>query len=207
LRHQGKITNWNDERGFGFVLPDSGGDRVFLHIKSFEGNRRRPVGEERVTYEIRRDERNRLQPACVRYADTDHRQAPFAVSRGQSTIRGETVPAALTASGFLVFAAVMGLLGRVPVWVPCVYAGVSLITFGAYSADKEKAVRKQWRTPESTLHLLELAGGWPGALVAQQVLRHKYQKVSFQVVFWGIVAAHVALWVWMLTQNPFAGTR
>ncbi|MGV8663884.1 DUF1294 domain-containing protein, partial [Pseudomonas aeruginosa] len=38
-------------------------------------------------------------------------------------------------------------------------------------------------------------GGWPGALVAQQVFRHKTRKLSFQLVFWGIVLLHQSFWL------------
>jgi uncharacterized membrane protein YsdA (DUF1294 family)/cold shock CspA family protein len=201
LRYQGRITDWNDERGFGFVVPDSGGERVFLHIKSFARSGRRPVGHEVVSYEIRHDDRNRPQTARVYYAQAGHTHSPFAPSRTEATLPGEIVPATLAAAGFLVFVAVMGLMGRVPGWVPCAYAGVSILTFGMYHGDKEKAIRKQWRTSESTLHLLELAGGWPGALVAQQTLRHKNRKATYLLGFWGIVIVHIALWVWILLSN------
>jgi uncharacterized membrane protein YsdA (DUF1294 family) len=40
------------------------------------------------------------------------------------------------------------------------------------------------KTPESNLHLLALAGGWPGALFAQQFLRHKSAKAEFRGTFW-----------------------
>ncbi len=43
VRHKGKITSWNDERGFGFVTPAGGGERVFLHITAI-CDRRRPPG-------------------------------------------------------------------------------------------------------------------------------------------------------------------
>jgi uncharacterized membrane protein YsdA (DUF1294 family) len=64
---------------------------------------------------------------------------------------------------------------------------VSLFTFLAYRSDKRRAEAGQWRIAESTLHLAELAGGWPGAFLAQRTFRHKISKVSFQVVFWIIV--------------------
>ncbi|WP_153605141.1 DUF1294 domain-containing protein, partial [Pseudomonas aeruginosa] len=49
--------------------------------------------------------------------------------------------------------------------------------------------------PGVRLHLFELLGGWPGALVAQQVFRHKTRKLSFQLVFWGIVLLHQSFWL------------
>ncbi|MFP5341147.1 MAG: DUF1294 domain-containing protein, partial [Gammaproteobacteria bacterium] len=44
----------------------------------------------------------------------------------------------------------------------------------------------------------ELAGGWPGALVAQQVFRHKTRKLSYQLTFWLIVVLHQAFWIDLL---------
>jgi uncharacterized membrane protein YsdA (DUF1294 family) len=83
---------------------------------------------------------------------------------------------------------------------------VSLFGYLVYAADKNRARRGEWRVPEQVLHLVELLGGWPGALIAQRRLRHKCSKVSYQIVFWVIVLAHqfVALdfvlgWVLMST--------
>lgn len=81
-------------------------------------------------------------------------------------------------------------------WVPLMaYETVSVVAFLLYWSDKRKARSDTWRTPENVLHAVELAGGWPGALLAQQVFRHKTRKVSFQVVFWFIVLLHQAFWV------------
>ena len=74
---------------------------------------------------------------------------------------------------------------REHVWalVPTVYVAMSFVTFIVYAMDKRAARRGAWRTPESTLHLLELLCGWPGAWFAQRVLRHKSVKTSFRIVF------------------------
>ena len=72
------------------------------------------------------------------------------------------------------------------------YVGVSLLTFMAYGYDKNRAASQGWRVPESTLHMLSLLGGWPGALVGQQVFRHKRRKGSFMVVFWLTAILHCA---------------
>jgi uncharacterized membrane protein YsdA (DUF1294 family) len=80
-------------------------------------------------------------------------------------------------------------------WLGCAYALVSLLTLVVYAWDKRAARRGGRRTPEATLHLLELLGGWPGALVAQRLIRHKNAKPGYQIVFWLIVALHLAAWV------------
>ena len=69
-------------------------------------------------------------------------------------------------------------------------AAASGITYFLYASDKRSAQRAAWRVPEATLHLCELAGGWPGAFIAQQHLRHKNAKLGFQCVFWLIVGAY-----------------
>ncbi|EFQ63457.1 MULTISPECIES: DUF1294 domain-containing protein [Pseudomonas] len=94
------------------------------------------------------------------------------------------------------------LLGSVLVWrrgetvIPlAAYGVVSVIAFLLYWSDKRKAQTERWRTPENILHAVELAGGWPGALIAQQVFRHKTRKVSYQVLFWVIVLLHQVFWL------------
>ena len=83
---------------------------------------------------------------------------------------------------------------------------VSLVTFVAYRSDKRRAEAGEWRIPESTLHLAELAGGWPGAFLAQRTFRHKTSKVSYQVEFWIIVLIHQMVAIdslvgWRFTKN------
>jgi uncharacterized membrane protein YsdA (DUF1294 family) len=73
------------------------------------------------------------------------------------------------------------------------YLLASIVCFAAYALDKSAARAGARRTPERTLLLLGLAGGWPGAVLAQQWLRHKTRKQPFQVLFWLSVSAHIAL--------------
>jgi uncharacterized membrane protein YsdA (DUF1294 family) len=73
------------------------------------------------------------------------------------------------------------------------YAVATPLCFVAYALDKRAAERGDRRTPELTLLLLGLAGGWPGGLLAQQVFRHKTVKTSFLAKFWLTVALNLAL--------------
>ncbi|MDP8566955.1 DUF1294 domain-containing protein [Methylophilus aquaticus] len=70
---------------------------------------------------------------------------------------------------------------------------ISLATFLVYWLDKDAARHREWRVPERTLQWLSVLGGWPGALLAQGVLRHKSRKLRFQVWFWMAVAMHLLL--------------
>ena len=55
MRYQGKITDWKDDRGVGFITPGGGGVPVFVHISAFKKEQRRPAGNELVTYELLND--------------------------------------------------------------------------------------------------------------------------------------------------------
>ena len=78
-------------------------------------------------------------------------------------------------------------------YLAVIYFLLSLYTFTMYAIDKSAARRGTRRTRERTLHLLALAGGWPGALAAHKILRHKSSKHSFQLMFWITVAANCAV--------------
>lgn len=87
---------------------------------------------------------------------------------------------------------------RLPLWVLGAAVAVNLLTFLVYAIDKSAAQNGQWRTKESHLHLLALAGGWPGAWFAQQWLRHKSRKMEFRAVYWVTVVLHCcALLAWV----------
>lgn len=75
-----------------------------------------------------------------------------------------------------------------------IYPLMSVIAFGLYGYDKKQARMQGQRTPEKLLHAVEMLGGWPGALVAQQAFRHKTRKLSYQLVFWLIVVLHQLFW-------------
>jgi uncharacterized membrane protein YsdA (DUF1294 family) len=91
-----------------------------------------------------------------------------------------------------------GFMGKLPIAVVVLYFAASAATFVAYAIDKSAATRDTWRIRESTLHLLAVIGGWPGALVAQQALRHKSRKPSFRTTFWFTVLLNCAGLAWLL---------
>lgn len=96
---------------------------------------------------------------------------------------------------FALVYAVAALAWHMPAWVGIGYLLVSMVCFLAYALDKAAARSRALRTPERTLLLLGLAGGWPGAVLAQQWLRHKSAKASFQAKFWVTVFLNSAVFV------------
>src|SRR5665647_1031301 len=112
MRFQGKITNWKDDQGFGFITPNGSGNQVFVHIKSFANRQRRPIGNEIVTYELKTDAKGRAQAASVAFIGE---RAPSVTSSGRSNI-------SLTlAAAFLVFVAGSAFAGKLPFAVLALY--------------------------------------------------------------------------------------
>ena len=198
MRYQGKITDWKDDKGFGFITPNDGSQRVFIHIKSFSNREQRPVGNEIVTYELTHDTKGRPQANSVAFVGK--RVVPASPS-GQAN-----APLLLTAA-FLVFVAGSVFAGKLPIAVVWIYLAASLVAFIAYALDKSAARNDQWRTKESTLHLFALAGGWPGALAAQRLLRHKSSKQSFQFVFWVTVILNCCALAWFFSTSGAEALR
>jgi uncharacterized membrane protein YsdA (DUF1294 family)/cold shock CspA family protein len=193
MRFQGKITNWKDDQGFGFVIPNGGGQKAFVHVKAFENRSNRPSDGDLISYELATDEKGRFFAKNIRYALGQATSKP-----SKSTSKLPTIFAIL----FCILLALFGLIGRIPIAIVNLYFAISIITFLAYLIDKKAAKKNLWRTKENTLHLLSLAGGWPGALLAQKLLRHKSKKEEFQTTFWITVIANCSILGWLLfTKN------
>lgn len=193
MRLHGRIGEWRDEQGYGFIVPDDGGERIFVHVKAFRRGSRRPALGDEVDCVVTRDARGRLSAERA-----EHRASGRALRQRAMGARWLRL---LIAAGFLVVVAILASIAKIPWLLFLAYAILSLITFGCYASDKSAAQRGAWRIPESTLQLLALLGGWPGALAAQQLLRHKTRKLAFQLLFWLAVAANLAALGWLLSTD------
>ena len=187
MRFDGVIRSWNDERGFGFIEPVLGGQEIFVHISAFPRGAVRPAIGQRVSFEVALGPQGKKRARHVRLAAQPRRRA-IARRRGAAS-RGAATLFAIPA--FLVLYAVVDFLWRPPGWLALGYLVASVLAFLAYLLDKSAARRGAWRTSESTLHALALVGGWPGALLAQQLLRHKSTKAPFRAAFWATVLVNV----------------
>ena len=189
MRYVGPISEWNDEKGYGFVVPNGGGERAFVHIKAFERRGRRPLDGDLVSYVPTPDDRRRLNATGIRFVS--RQVQPVAAGRPWFPRRwlGLLALIALAAAAYF---------GQLPLQVTIVYLGMSLIAFFAYGLDKSAARTNRWRTKETTLQLLALLGGWPGALIAQGQFRHKTRKAEFQITFWLVVAGNLGVLAWLV---------
>jgi uncharacterized membrane protein YsdA (DUF1294 family) len=112
----------------------------------------------------------------------------------------------LTAA-FLIFVAGSVYAGKLPFAIFWLYFDASIVAFVAYALDKSAARKNQWRTQESTLQLFALVGGWPGALAAQRLFRHKSKKQSFLIVFWAAVVLNCSALGWLLSSSGAKALR
>ncbi len=79
------------------------------------------------------------------------------------------------------------------------YALASGAAFLVFAFDKLRAKQAQYtptsRVPEKTLLTLSLIGGFPGAMLAMYVVRHKTRKPVFAIVNTVAAAAHAMVWL------------
>ncbi|WP_082576283.1 DUF1294 domain-containing protein [Lysobacter sp. Root604] len=193
MRLVGRISGWNEEKGYGFVTPHAGGGsvRAFVHIKAFQPGSRRPVDGDLISYSVSKDDRGRANAVDVRYAGQKIEQ------------RKSSRPMPRLAIGVLfLLAGVFGVLfGFIPFAIIAGYVLLSCLSYIMYSVDKAAAGKGMQRTPESTLHFVDALGGWPGALMAQQRFRHKTVKTSFQSVFWVTVLINIVATIWLIRSG------
>ena len=191
MRTKGKIASWNDDKGYGFIAPMHGGGQVFAHIKAFANRGRRPAVGDVVTFSMSTDARGR---PCAKGA-TIAGVPKTAISKQSNALSN------VVATGFLLIVVGAVSVSAIPMPILLLYLVVSTATFGAYALDKSAAKRGAWRTSESTLHLLALVGGWPGALIAQSRLRHKSRKQPFRAIFLATAAINCAAFIWLFTPE------
>ena len=191
MRFEGRVKSWNAERGFGFIEPTLGGQEVFLHISAVPTAFRPPQLGQAFTFEVE------LNRGGKKRASNLGVLLPRKAMKRTRDMRAAAIShaALMVIPVFLAIFVVVAALWRVSVWVGVGYLAFSVAAVIAYAADKSAARSGAWRSSEQSLLLLGLAGGWPGAIVAQQLLRHKTRKASFQSAFWGTIVLNVSAFV------------
>jgi len=209
MRQTGRLVQWDDAKGFGFIQPDGAGpsDKIFVHARSFGLRAFRPFVGERLSFEAGLDAQGKRRARAVKSL-TPRPASPHARAKTKPTPSHQASSKASKPQGSLVlwlipvFATLVGavhLVWPLPHGLWGVYMAMSMASFIVYALDKRAAQRQQWRVAEGTLHLLALACGWPGALLAQQLLAHKRSKPAFLRVFWLTVALNILAFILIFT--------
>ncbi|MEJ6005195.1 cold shock and DUF1294 domain-containing protein [Paucibacter sp. AS339] len=192
MRQQGQLTQWDDAKGYGFITPADGEAKVFVHIKGFDLRAERPQVGEALSFELGQDAQGKRRAVRVRSRQTK----PVAAPRGASP---RLLSSLALVPGFALLYLICHLLWPIAPAVWGAYMAMSIATFIVYAGDKRAARLGQWRVAERTLHGLSLACGWPGALLAQQILRHKSGKPGFRRLFFVTVGLNVLGFVALFT--------
>ncbi|WP_230655861.1 DUF1294 domain-containing protein [Psychrobacter sp. I-STPA10] len=207
-RVQGKIEKWQDDKGFGFIASEE--DSIFFHISEYQSaasnkSTQRPKLGERVSFVIGKDKQGRLQAKkVISLTDSCKYSTPKASRQKQAPSHQDRFKAdqsnrLFIALGFYVLLIILAVMGKIIWLVVGWYVAIGVLTFLAYAKDKSAAQRGQWRTPESTLHILSLIGGWAGAMLAQTYLRHKSKKIEFRTVYYLTVIINLAGLLYLLS--------
>ncbi len=194
-RTQGRLINWSDERGFGFLAPDDGGPDVFVHASAFaKEGRHIEIGH---AYEFTLEYGKDGKPKAKNVSAL---KAPVAIlpPKAGPSLWSQIVqrgPRFLVIPAFLFIAAAIASVQPMSTNWLVIYGVASVACFVGYGLDKRAANQKQWRVSETILLLIGLVGGWPGGIIGQEVFRHKTQKRAFRTLFWMSVAINMAAFV------------
>lgn len=195
MRTEGKLIKWNADKAFGFIQPNAGGAHVFIHKTALSNIKRIPQINDIITFSISKD-------TAGKYFASD---ATFSGEKLGKKVSNKSSKFSIYVSVlFLTLITVTNFIGQLPQNLLFGYVCLSLITFLAYAFDKSKSQRGAWRIKESTLHFFSVVGGWPGAAIAQQLLRHKTQKREFRRMFWVTVVVNIAVLIWFFSWSMFA---
>lgn len=214
MHKQGKVVRWEADKGFGFIRSAGPGADVFFHVRDFRSG---AGGVPTVGMDVSFEEIHvgGKGPRAMAVVSLSVAGKASAQAHGRSPVQ-RRAPVGQPARGrsrqpmgarqrdpwmgpLMLLALAQAMLMAWAVWQRHMPLGVcagwlmlNVLTFWMYWHDKYAAQKGHWRTSEDKLHALSLFGGWPAARLAQQVLRHKSSKASFQRTYWVTTVAHVA---------------
>jgi len=181
MQLKGKLSTWNDDKGYGFITPIGSQKKTFVHISSFINRQKRPIPGDILYYNIVRDKKGKL---CA--TNVTPNIATANKDEGKLNI--------ISLIFVIIFIVVVGWLlitRKITSSFILLYLATSLATFVLYAIDKYQSTTNGQRIPENILNLIALLGGWPGGIVAQEFLRHKSKKKSFRTTFFIMVSLNI----------------
>ncbi len=180
-KQSGTLKRWDDARGFGFIVDRKGRD-IFVHITAFGKIRSRPKDGDKVLFRVEPD-----AAKGVRAIDVERCWRPAHLLLPEFLL--PLLVVAVFYGAFWLF------FSKNSFWVflSPLLIFIAVLTFILFGLDKRAALNERQRVPENTLHFLSLAGGWPGALLARPLFRHKTRKQPFRTIFWLVVVINIAL--------------
>lgn len=201
MRDQGRLVEWFDDKGYGFIQPnDESKGRVFLHIKDFAQKGPRPILGCALEYIVQVDADGRYKAIQVSYlkasqTQKNSRQTPRLPSNATQKIQ----PMQIVCIAYILILAGLSIFGLLNGMVILFISIINVMSYWFYAQDKEAAQLGKSRVPENTLHILAFLGGWPAAWLAQQRLRHKTQKQPFRKIYFCTICLNILLILWLIS--------
>ncbi|WP_070966064.1 DUF1294 domain-containing protein [Vibrio sonorensis] len=177
----GTISEWNRSKGCGYIAVENQKTKIFFNIHDVRGYSREPAVRETVLFKLSSDTAGSLRAVNI------ERPVVFNFSLAMviwfSTVMGASI----------------ALLDYPPV-VGMFYLLLSSISYMCYLFDRSAVRLGKNRVPDFLFHLLSLLGGWPGSLLAQSFMHHKYDSLVFKSVFWLTAVINFCFFAWTITE-------
>lgn len=201
MRDQGRLVEWLDDKGYGFIQPnDDSKGRVFLHIKDFAQKGPRPIVGCALEYMVQLDGQGRYKAKQVTYLKAAQTQKKSATAKQPSPNKPQKLqPMQILSIVYIIALAILSFTGMLNGLLLLFISIINVMTYWFYAQDKEAAQLNQRRVPENTLHILAFLGGWPAAWLAQQRLRHKTQKQPFRKIYFCTIFLNILLILWLIS--------
>ena len=182
-RKKGILTTWYDDKGYGFITPVGEKKEIFIHISEFQGH---PLLNDRISFTLSKDKSGR---DCALNAIKFDKAKLVAETQQTNNI---TMLSFFIITIFYLILFYLTQDKKIEIYTIPYYLLISTLTFFIYAKDKDFSQDGSWRISENTLHFLSIIGGWTGALIAQDKLKHKSSKRSFKILFFVTIILNIA---------------
>ncbi|WP_224704259.1 DUF1294 domain-containing protein [Devosia aquimaris] len=194
MRRSGKLVQWNNNAGFGFVR-DSAGNDFYVHISKLKPEQPRPRVGDTLEFALVTGRKGRpaasditVTPAAAPPPDRGMRD----VTRPPPGVSRYTIGLRVVAATMMTLLLLLAMVSQhAPVWLGATYALMGAASALLYRFDKLYALSGRWRVSETNLHVVDLCFGIIGGLAAQELYRHKTVKPAFVATTWAIALLHL----------------
>ncbi len=179
---QGTIAQWDQNKGYGYIAVENQDTQIRFHISDLANASQIPSVSEPVVFRLGADSNGMMR----------------AIEIQRPVVFNFSLAIAIWFCSALVGSVV---LLDFPLVACMFYLAISTVTYTVYAFDKHAKLTGAWRVPEITFHVLNLMGGWIGALFAQSFMHHKYNDIGFKFLFWTTLVLNILFYCWLNTDE------